>query len=94
MHAVIMLCFTLASLVALKTSHKKCSRRHPLRYEMWKFHAGLLGLLLSAVGAFFLTNGTKNLLGKPRPNLLGRCQPDLANVVDFIVAMQPTRVVS
>ncbi|KAG8411413.1 hypothetical protein J3458_015473 [Metarhizium acridum] len=44
---------------------------------MWKFHAGLLGLLLSAVGAFFLTNGTKNLLG--------RCQPDLANVVDFVV---------
>lgn len=84
--AILMLCFALASLVALKASDKKSPQRHPRRHEMWKFHAGLLGLLLSAVLAFVLTNGTKNLLGKPRPNLLGRCQPDVANVANFVVS--------
>jgi membrane-associated phospholipid phosphatase len=37
-----------------------------------------MGLGLSLALAFFFTQGMKNLFGKPRPNLLDRCQPDLS----------------
>jgi membrane-associated phospholipid phosphatase len=46
---------------------------------------GWLGLALSLVSAWIVTQGMKNLFGKPRPDLLSRCMPDVANVVDHIV---------
>lgn len=36
-----------------------------------------MGLGLALASAFFLTEGVKNLTGKPRPDLLNRCDPDL-----------------
>lgn len=53
--------------------------------KMWELHTGLLGLALSIVGAWFITNGMKNLFGKPRPDLLSRCQPDLDNLAEYII---------
>ncbi|KXX81719.1 Diacylglycerol pyrophosphate phosphatase 1 [Madurella mycetomatis] len=53
--------------------------------KLWEMHTGLLGLALSIVAAWFITNGMKNLFGKPRPDLLSRCQPDLQNVGDYII---------
>lgn len=37
-----------------------------------------MGLALSLALAFFFTQGMKNLFGKPRPDLLARCQPDMS----------------
>jgi membrane-associated phospholipid phosphatase len=37
-----------------------------------------MGLGLSLALAFMFTQGMKNLFGKPRPNLLDHCQPDLS----------------
>ncbi|KAK4144652.1 PAP2 superfamily-domain-containing protein [Dichotomopilus funicola] len=53
--------------------------------KLWELHTGLLGLALSLVAAWFITNGMKNLFGKPRPDLLSRCQPDLDNLSDYII---------
>ncbi|KAK4131956.1 acid phosphatase/Vanadium-dependent haloperoxidase [Trichocladium antarcticum] len=53
--------------------------------KLWELHTGLLGLGLSIIAAWFITNGMKNLFGKPRPDLLSRCQPDLANMSKYIV---------
>jgi len=53
--------------------------------KLWELHTGLLGLALSIVGAWFITNGMKNLFGKPRPDLLSRCQPDLENLSKYII---------
>ncbi|KAK1709014.1 PAP2 superfamily protein [Colletotrichum lupini] len=53
--------------------------------KLWELHVGYLGLALAHVGAFFITNGMKNMFGKPRPDLLSRCQPDLANIQKYIV---------
>ncbi|KAK0628159.1 PAP2 superfamily-domain-containing protein [Bombardia bombarda] len=53
--------------------------------KLWELHAGLLGLALSVVAAWFITQAMKNLFGKPRPDLLSRCQPDLANLSQYIV---------
>lgn len=53
--------------------------------KLWELHVGWLGLALAHVGAFFITNGMKNMFGKPRPDLLSRCQPDLENIQNYIV---------
>ncbi|KAH8889530.1 PAP2-domain-containing protein [Thozetella sp. PMI_491] len=55
------------------------------RRKLWELHAGLLGLALSLLSAYFITNGMKNLFGKPRPDLLSRCQPDLENLKQYVV---------
>lgn len=34
--------------------------------KLWEWHAGWLGLALSLASAFVITNGMKNLFGKPR----------------------------
>ncbi|KAK8055805.1 lipid phosphate phosphatase 3 [Apiospora rasikravindrae] len=53
--------------------------------KLWELHTGWLGLALSLTGAWFITSGMKNLFGKPRPDLLSRCQPDIANLQQYIV---------
>ena len=35
-----------------------------------------MGLGVSLAIAFLITNGTKNAVGRPRPDLLARCDPD------------------
>ncbi|KAK4449410.1 PAP2 domain-protein [Podospora aff. communis PSN243] len=48
--------------------------------KLWELHMGWLGLGLSVIATWLITNGMKNMFGKPRPDLLDRCQPDLANI--------------
>ena len=45
-----------------------------------------MGLALSLALAFFFTQGMKNLFGKPRPDLLARCQPDIAHAADHAIS--------
>jgi membrane-associated phospholipid phosphatase len=52
--------------------------------KLWELHMGWLGLALSVVASWLITNGMKNMFGKPRPDLLSRCQPDLANIAAHI----------
>ena len=49
-----------------------------LRRKLWEWNAGWLGLALSLAVSFVITNGAKEVLGKPRPNMLVRCNPDLS----------------
>ncbi|KAK4071300.1 hypothetical protein Purlil1_13479 [Purpureocillium lilacinum] len=65
------------------------SRSYIWRRKLWEWHAGWLGLALSTTIAWFFTSGMKNLFGKPRPNALGRCQPDLANIARHLVSSMP-----
>ena len=55
------------------------------RRKLWELNTGWLGLALAVVGAIFFTQGMKNLFGKPRPDLLSRCDPDLANIEKYAV---------
>ncbi|PWY89623.1 diacylglycerol pyrophosphate phosphatase [Aspergillus sclerotioniger CBS 115572] len=57
----------------------------PWSRRLWEWHAGWLGLALSLAGAFFLTSGLKDVVGKPRPDLLARCQPDMTNITAYAV---------
>ncbi|KAL2837196.1 PAP2 superfamily-domain-containing protein [Aspergillus pseudoustus] len=57
----------------------------PWARRLWNLHTGLLGLGLSLSGAFFVTSGLKDVVGKPRPDLLARCQPDLSQIAKYAV---------
>ncbi|KAJ2262176.1 hypothetical protein GGI01_001735 [Coemansia sp. RSA 376] len=50
-----------------------------LKRNLHDLHVGLLGLLLSVSLTLMFTNGLKNVVGRPRPNLLARCLPVSTN---------------
>ncbi|KAH6985497.1 hypothetical protein EDB80DRAFT_756610 [Ilyonectria destructans] len=53
--------------------------------KLWELHVGWLGLALALVSAWFFTEGMKNMYGKPRPDLLSRCEPDTENTQKYVV---------
>ncbi|KAK5659746.1 hypothetical protein OQA88_957 [Cercophora sp. LCS_1] len=57
--------------------------------KIWELHAGWIGLALSLVSTWIVTNGLKGLIGKPRPDMLARCRPDLANLSSYFVGENP-----
>ncbi|KAF1953380.1 PAP2 domain-containing protein [Byssothecium circinans] len=50
------------------------------RRKAWEWNTAWMGLALSLATAFMITQGMKLLFGKPRPDLLSRCRPDLSNI--------------
>ncbi|KAI1621417.1 PAP2 domain protein [Exophiala viscosa] len=60
-------------------SHYRGTTRKRSRYSfsdrLWELHCGWLGLLLAQGAAFVITGTLKNLCGRPRPDLIDRCQP-------------------
>ncbi|KAL4913573.1 PAP2 superfamily-domain-containing protein [Aspergillus aurantiobrunneus] len=61
------------------------SRALVWRRKIWEWNAGWLGLALACAGVFMATEGLKDLYGKPRPDMLARCSPDLENIADYAV---------
>ncbi|EKG18370.1 Phosphatidic acid phosphatase type 2/haloperoxidase [Macrophomina phaseolina MS6] len=55
------------------------------RRKLWELFTGLLGLAFSAVLSFFLTQSMKNLFGKPRPDFIDRCNPDVSRMPQYTV---------
>ncbi|OKL56370.1 hypothetical protein UA08_08275 [Talaromyces atroroseus] len=51
--------------------------RGPYRFKdrLWEMNCGILGLFLAQAMAFVITQILKNACGKPRPDLIDRCQP-------------------
>ncbi|TGZ81001.1 acid phosphatase/Vanadium-dependent haloperoxidase [Ascodesmis nigricans] len=52
------------------------SPRRDWRRKLYSWNTAWLGLGLAIAAAMLVTDGLKNLLGKPRPDLLSRCWPD------------------
>ena len=53
--------------------------RNTWRQKCWEWNAAWLGLGLALATTFLFTEGLKDIMGKPRPDLLARCNldPDL-----------------
>lgn len=83
---ILILILILLLVPALCVKNTRAAKYNVWRRIFWEWHAGWLGLALSVVLAFFFTSGMKNLFGKPRPNLLSRCQPDVSNVAKYTVS--------
>lgn len=47
-----------------------------IRRKLWEWNTAWMGLGLALTSAFMITEGLKDLGGKPRPHLLALCQPD------------------
>ncbi|KAJ5145471.1 uncharacterized protein N7515_000035 [Penicillium bovifimosum] len=63
-----------------------------IRRKFWEWNAGWMGLGLALAGSWAATQGLKVLVGKPRPDLLARCDPDLARIAEFTVGGLGDRV--
>lgn len=48
--------------------------------RLWELNCGVLGILLAQGAAFVITGALKNAIGKPRPDLIDRCQPAAGSV--------------
>ncbi|KAF2152196.1 PAP2-domain-containing protein [Myriangium duriaei CBS 260.36] len=62
------------------------------RSAAWELQVGWLGLAFALATTLFVTSGLKDMVGKPRPDLLARCHPDLANLESYIVGGFGTRL--
>ncbi|OCL13539.1 hypothetical protein AOQ84DRAFT_282934, partial [Glonium stellatum] len=58
------------------TASKRMSKAMIWRRKLWEWNTGWMGLALSLATAFFFTQCMKQLFGKPRPDLLSRCNPN------------------
>ncbi|KJX94762.1 pap2 domain containing protein [Zymoseptoria brevis] len=72
-------------LVPGRGTRRNSPRSQTIRLKLWELEKGLAGLCLSLATALFITQGMKNMFGKPRPNMLARCRPDLDNISEYIV---------
>jgi hypothetical protein len=74
-----------AALVPGPRTTRGLSRKTMITRKLWEWEKGWAGLALALVVSFFITQGMKNLFGKPRPSCIARCQPDLDNVQNYVV---------
>ncbi|KAH8700256.1 PAP2 domain protein [Talaromyces proteolyticus] len=58
-----------------RSGRRKLTGPYRLKDRLWELNCGILGLLLSQGLAFVITQVLKNAAGKPRPDLIDRCQP-------------------
>lgn len=64
----------------------KASKSQLLRRKFWEWNVGWMGLALALAGTWMATQGLKTLMGKPRPDLLARCNPDVRKIADYAVS--------
>lgn len=64
---------------------RQLDRRRLIKLKLWELERGLAGLSFSVALAFFITQGVKNLVGRPRPNTLAHCVPDTDALAQHII---------
>ena len=62
----------------------------PFRRRWARLNAGVLGLLLALVITASITDFVKNLVGRPRPDMLARCKPQGMDTVSYTHLTLPT----
>lgn len=73
------------SVLVVKRNGQQVGRRQALKAKIWETHAGCLGLCTGLAVTLFITAGLKDMVGKPRPDMLARCQPDLTNIDRYVI---------
>jgi membrane-associated phospholipid phosphatase len=49
-------------------------KKYSFKSRLWELNCGILGLLLGVGSSFVITAALKNAIGKPRPDIIDRCQ--------------------
>ena len=82
--AVIIFLVAILAIPGLAAS-RVLSRGQLLRRKLWEWNSGWLGLGLSITTTLLIVSGMKNLIGRPRPDMLSRCAPALARLAESTV---------
>lgn len=61
----------------MPSGRRKLAGKYRMKDRLWELNCGVLGLMLSVGAAFTITGSLKNAVGKPRPDLIDRCKPDV-----------------
>lgn len=56
-----------------------------LRRKIWEWNAGWMGLGVAYAGVYAATEGLKVAFGKPRPDLISRCNPDISDIASHTI---------
>ncbi|PYI03308.1 PAP2 domain protein [Aspergillus sclerotiicarbonarius CBS 121057] len=77
----------IAFVVCVFTSRNTSSSTRGInwRWKLWEWNVGWMGLGVAVAGTYMATQGLKDLYGKPRPDMLARCDPDVLAVGEFAV---------
>lgn len=65
------------------TASKSTPKALVWRRKLWEWNTAWMGLALSCASAFMITEGLKDLAGKPRPYALNKCRPDLSAIDQY-----------
>lgn len=64
---------------------RRLQRKEVIALKLWEFEKGWAGLALSVATSLFATQALKNMFGKPRPNCIATCEPDLTIIAEYVV---------
>ncbi|KAL7266850.1 hypothetical protein RUND412_010585 [Rhizina undulata] len=67
---------TAVASILLTRTPTNSPRTDAWRTKLYTWNSAWLGLGVSLASAMFITDGIKNLIGRPRPDMLSRCEPD------------------
>ena len=65
---------------------RKPSLSKVLRRKFWEWNVGWMGLGVAYAGTFMATQGLKVLIGRPRPDLLARCDPNIHEISKYALS--------
>ena len=77
----------LVSLVFVRSSvgREHWSKSQIWKKKLWEWNVGWMGLGLSCAVTALFTNALKLLVGRPRPDLLSRCDPNLSEISSHVL---------
>ncbi|PGH01714.1 hypothetical protein GX51_05030 [Blastomyces parvus] len=67
------------------TASKHAPKAAVWRRKLWEWVVGWMGLGIAYAGTYASTEALKVIYGKPRPDLLSRCNPNLSNIAAHVV---------
>ncbi|KLJ11032.1 hypothetical protein EMPG_13683 [Blastomyces silverae] len=67
------------------TAGKHAPKAAVWRRKLWEWNVGWMGLGIAYAGTYASTEALKVIYGKPRPDLLSRCNPNLSNIAAHVV---------
>ena len=75
----------LVSLVFVPNPIAREPKSQAWKRKLWEWNVGWMGLALSCAVTTLFTNALKLLIGRPRPDLLSRCDPNLSEISSHVL---------
>ncbi|EEH08030.1 PAP2 domain-containing protein [Histoplasma capsulatum G186AR] len=70
------------------TADRNAPKARVWQRKLWELNVGWMGLGIACAGSYVSTEAIKLIYGKPRPDLLSRCMPNLSDISSHVVGGQ------